>query len=232
MTGDAVDVSILVPAYDEEPTMAAVLDRLAALPLDAEVIVIDDASTDETPNIVRSHPSRARLLRHESNRGKGASIRTGLAVARGRVVVIQDADLEYDPKDLPRVVEPILSGRASVVYGNRFHRGLHPRMAWPNKVINVLLARAVRLLYGQRLHDEATCYKAFRTDLLRSMNLECERFEFCPEVTAKAIRLGHPILEVPISYEPRDTASGRKIRWTDGVAAIWTLLRHRFTRLS
>jgi hypothetical protein len=153
-------------------------------------------------------------------------------VARGKVVVIQDADLEYDPKDLPRVVEPILRGRASVVYGNRFHRGLHPRMAWPNKVINVLLASAVGLLYGQTLHDEATCYKAFRADLLRSMNLECERFEFCPEVTAKAIRLGHEILEVPIAYEPRDTASGRKIRWTDGVAALWTLLRHRFTRLS
>ncbi len=225
-----VDVSILVPAYNEEKTLASVLDRLLALPLNKEIIVIDDCSTDRTPEIAKSYQGKIVYIRHEKNQGKGSAIRTGLSHARGEVTIIQDADLEYFPEEIPAIVTPILQGKADVVYGSRFTKGMHPNMALPNKIVNILLAWAVRILFFQKITDEATCYKAFRTSLLRKMNLVCHRFEFCPEATAKAIRLGYKIHEVPIRYEPRSKKEGKKIRWTDGVEAFWTLIRHRFSR--
>jgi dolichol-phosphate mannosyltransferase len=162
--------------------------------------------------------------------GKGAAIRQALPYADGKATIIQDADLEYLPEEIPNVVRPILEGRESVVYGTRFSGGMPSGMALPNRIVNVLLAWAVRLLYFRRITDEATCYKAFRTDLLQSMDLECQRFEFCPEATAKAIRLGERIAEVPITYIPRSKQAGKKIRWTDAPEAFWTLLRHRWWR--
>ncbi len=227
----AMDVTILVPAYNEEGTLAVVLERLLALPLEKEILVVDDGSTDRTAEIARSFGDRIVYLPQDRNLGKGAAIRAGIAAARGRVTIIQDADLEYFPEEIPSLVEPILSGREEVVYGARFLHGLHAGMAWPNRLVNRLLRTLVLLLYFRRLNDEATCYKAFRTSHLRNMGLVCQRFEFCPEVTAKAIRRGLRIHEVPVRYEPRTHAQGKKIRWTDGVEAFWTLARHRFSRL-
>jgi hypothetical protein len=158
------------------------------------------------------------------------AIRSGLKLARGRATIIQDADLEYSPEQIPMLTQPILDSSSQVVFGTRFSKGLPKGMPLPNKIVNVLLRWSVWLLYGRRISDEATCYKALDTNLLRQMNLECVRFEFCPEVTAKSIRLGKPIKEIPITYEPRTKAAGKKIRWTDAPEAFWALLKHRFKK--
>lgn len=198
-----------------------------------EMVVVDDASTDSTPDRLSAYEGQPgiTLMRHPANRGKGAAIRTGLAAVTGDMVIIQDADMEYDPGDYPRLIEPIESGRADVVYGSRF-KGKWENMAYPNLVANKMLAWAATILYGKRITDEATCYKVFRTDILKSFDLECERFEFCPEVTARMARGGYRYVEVPISYCGRTVEAGKKIRATDGLEAIWTLLRFRFKRLS
>ena len=224
------DVTVLLPALNEENTIAEVIERVLALPLRSEVIVIDDGSSDRTPEILLNYKDRVRIIRNEERAGKGNAIRKALPYATGSVVIIQDADLEYRPEEIPRLVQPILEGKSNVVFGTRFSHGLPKRMALPNKVVNVLLAWTVRLLFGTRLSDEATCYKAIRTELLKRMNLKCERFEFCPEVTAKSLRLKEGILEVPVSYDPRSKAAGKKIRWTDAPVAFWTLLRFRIEK--
>jgi glycosyltransferase involved in cell wall biosynthesis len=221
------EVTVLVPALDEQDTIGEVI----ALPLSLEVIVVDDGSTDRTPEILASFGDRITVLRSPAPRsGKGSAIRQGLEVAQGEVIVIQDADLEYRPEEIPALVAPILAGEANVVYGTRFSHGFPRGMALPNKIVNKLLVWAVGLLYFRRITDEATCYKAIRRSLLLRMHLVCRRFEFCPEVTAKAFRLGERIVEMPIHYEPRTKAAGKKIRWTDAPVAFWTLLRHRFGR--
>ncbi|MCS6919414.1 MAG: glycosyltransferase family 2 protein [Fimbriimonadales bacterium] len=220
-------VSVIVPVYNEEATLGELLNRLRRAPFRKEILVVDDGSHDKTPDILAEQPDIV-ALRHERNRGKGASIRTALQHATGDIIIIQDADLEYDPDEIPNVIAPIVQGEAQVVYGNRFWRGLPKEMPMPNKIANRLLAWAVRLLFGYPLSDEATCYKAFRADLLKSLPLRCERFEFCPEVTAKILKRRIPILEVPLQrYQPRTKRTGKKIRWTDGVEAIWTLLKYR-----
>lgn len=224
------DVSVLVPALNEEDTLGEVIDRLLALPLHTQIIVIDDGSTDRTPEILAAYGNRILTLRNERKTGKGAAIRKALPHVRGRVTIIQDADLEYFPEEIPDLVAPILEGKAKVVYGNRFHHGFPSGMALPNRIVNRLLAWSVGLLFGRRIRDEATCYKAFETPTLLRMNLVCQRFEFCPEVTAKAIRLGEKIVEIPIRYVPRTKEAGKKIRWTDAPEAFWTLLRHRFSK--
>ena len=222
------DVTAIVPALNEEDTIGEVVERLLAVPLKMQVIVVDDGSTDRTPDVLKSFGNRITVLTNSARGGKGAAIRQALPHAAGRATIIQDADLEYLPEEIPQVAEPILSGKENVVYGTRFKNGMPQGMALPNKVVNVLLAWAVRLLYFQKLTDEATCYKAFRTEVLQSMELQCNRFEFCPEATAKAIRLGEHIAEVPITYIPRSKKAGKKIRWTDAPEAFWTLLKHRF----
>ncbi len=230
MSDPSPQVTVLVPALNEQDTIGAVLDRLLALPLRAQIIVIDDGSTDRTPEVLAGYAGRVETLRNPKPGGKGAAIRQALAHAVGETVIIQDADLEYAPEEIPKLIQPILDGEAEVVYGTRFSQGLPAGMALPNKIVNVLLALTVRLLFGAKITDEATCYKAFRRPLLQGMNLQCTRFEFCPEVTAKALRAGHPILEVPISYVPRTKDAGKKIRWTDAPDAFWTLLKYRFAK--
>lgn len=222
------DVSIIVPALNEEATIGEVVNRLLALPLKSQVVVVDDGSTDKTGWILASFGARITTLRHETPRGKGASIVDALDVCEGRVTIVQDADLEYSPEQIPELVAPILAGEAGVVFGTRFSNGMPSGMALPNKVVNKLLAWTVRGLFFRKVTDEATCYKACRTDLLRRMDLQCKRFEFCPEVTAKAIRLGETIQERPITYVPRGKDEGKKIRWTDAPEAFWTLARYRF----
>ena len=230
MSRDAPDLTVIVPALDEERTISEVVDRLLALPLEAQIIVVDDGSSDRTPEILLRYGDRIETLRNETRGGKGNAIRKALPHARGKVTVIQDADLEYAPEEIPMLVAPVLDGRTRVAFGTRFARGMPRGMAFPNRVVNRLLSLSVRLLFGRRITDEATCYKAVDTDLLREMDLRCERFEFCPEVVAKALRRGETIVEVPISYAPRNKEAGKKIRWTDAPEAFWTLLKYRFVR--
>lgn len=225
-------LSVIMPVHNEESTIEEVIERVRAVDLgdvETELIVVDDASTDGTPGKLEAYESLpdVDLVKHEVNRGKGGAIRSGLAKATGEMVIIQDADLEYDPGDYVRLVEPILSGEADVVYGSRF-KGRIENMALPNLIANKILSWTASLLFMKRVSDEATCYKLFRTDVLRSFNLQCERFEFCPEVTAKTLRRGYRLVEIPISYKARTVEAGKKIRARDGFEALWTLVRFRF----
>jgi glycosyltransferase involved in cell wall biosynthesis len=223
-------VSIVIPVYNEAPYVRSVLDAVRAAELPAgvrrEIICVNDGSSDGTRAILDSYGSGIVVHHSPLNCGKGRAIRLGLERVTGDVVVIQDADLEYDPADYPALLAPILDGRATVVYGSRF-LGECQGMRWPNRIVTLLLAWLVRVLYGQPITDEATCYKAFRADVLRALPLRCERFEFCPEVTALLSRRGHRIVEVPIRYRARTSNQGKKIRWTDAVAAAWMLIALR-----
>jgi glycosyltransferase involved in cell wall biosynthesis len=230
-------LSILIPAYQEERSISEVLARvsavdLAALGVEREIIVCDDGSRDATADHVTAfaatHPE-VRLVRHEQNRGKGRAIRTALEHADGDYVLIQDADLEYEPSDYPALLRPALEDGADVVYGSRFRARAYPKgMAPQNFIANKLLTTTANLLYGSRITDEATCFKLLRTDLIRDLGLTCEGFEFCPEVTAKLGLRKVPIAEVAIEYRARDAAHGKKVRWTDGFEAMWVLVKHRF----
>jgi len=223
-----VKLSVIIPVYNEQATIAETIARVRASSPEKEIIVVDDASTDATCDIVAPLVADdLTLIRQPQNAGKGAAIRRGLQQVTGDIVLIQDADLEYDPADYPALIAPIIAGQADVVYGTRapdFHG-----MSWRHRLFNWIAARLTNLLFRANLTDEATCYKVFRTEVLRSIPLTCRRFEFCPEVTAKVRRRGLPIHEVPVSYQARDIGAGKKIRWWDGVIALWTLIKYRFT---
>jgi glycosyltransferase involved in cell wall biosynthesis len=220
-------VSVLIPVYNERDTVAETIVRVRASPVEKEIIVVDDASADDTAGIVASLAGPdLKLVRQPRNQGKGAAIRRGLEEVSGEIVLIQDADLEYDPADYPALIAPILAGEAAVVYGTRAPR--FEGMRWPHRVFNWIAARLANLLYRAGITDEATCYKVFRTEVLRAIPLRCQRFEFCPEVTAKVRKRGIAIREVPVSYHARSVGAGKKIRWWDGVIALWTLIKYRF----
>jgi glycosyltransferase involved in cell wall biosynthesis len=223
-------VSIVIAVYNEAPYIAAVLDavRAATLPpgVEREVVCVNDGSNDGTDAILDGYGDQIVVHHSPKNGGKGVALRLGLERATGDLILIQDADLEYDPADYTALLAPLLDGRAEVVYGSRF-LGECRGMRWPNRLVNLVLAWLVRVLYRQPITDEATCYKAFRADVLHAIPLRCQRFEFCPEVTAKLSRRGHRIVEVPIRYQARTTNQGKKIRWTDAVVAVWTLLKYR-----
>jgi glycosyltransferase involved in cell wall biosynthesis len=220
-------VSVIVPVYNEAAHLDELLHAIHASPVKKEIILVDDGSTDGTREKLQALPpiDGFTVVFHEKNYGKGAAIRTALAYARGEYVLIQDSDLEYDPQDYPRLLRPLEAGNANVVYGvrpDRPERGL--RFFLGAK----LLTHLTNLLYRASIHDEATCYKVVRRSLLAQLQLQCRRFEFCPEVTAKLCRMGEKIAEVPISYTPRSATEGKKIRHSDGWLAIWTLIRYRF----
>jgi glycosyltransferase involved in cell wall biosynthesis len=219
-------LSVLIPVYNEIRTIQETLTRVQAVDMEKEIIVVDDCSTDGTRELLKSIPG-IELILHDVNMGKGMAIRTALEHVTGEVVIIQDADLEYDPNDYPALVEPIESGKADVVYGSRFLRG-KPKMHPANYLANRILALAASILFMHRITDEATCYKAFRTSLIKSFPLTCRRFEFCPEVTAKVFRRGAKYAEVPVHYAARTSEEGKKIGPWDGVVAIWTLIKYRF----
>jgi dolichol-phosphate mannosyltransferase len=224
-------VSVIVPVYNEAAHVDELLLAIHASPVKKEIIIVDDGSTDGTREKLRSVAltDDVTVVFHEKNCGKGAAIRTALQYARGEYILIQDSDLEYDPQDYPALLRPLedKERQANVVYGvrpDRPERGL--RFFLGAK----LLTHLTNLLYGAGIHDEATCYKVFRRSVIAQIGLECRRFEFCPEVTAKLCRMGEKIAEVPVSYVPRSAGEGKKIRHSDGWLAIWTLFRYRFTR--
>jgi len=222
-------LSLIIPIYNEVELLVTVLERVrAAIPFEHELILVDDYSMDGTREILMREEQKpdAVVVYHERNRGKGAAIRTGLAHATGEIVIIQDADLEYDPQDIPRVIAPIMEGKTNVAYGSRF-LGSVKNMALPNFIANKLLAWLVTILYFHRITDEATAYKAFRREVIHSIDLRCERFEFCPEVTAKVLRRGEKIIEVPVTFTARTFEEGKKIGWRDFIIAVWTLLKLR-----
>lgn len=229
---DQPKLSIIIPIHNEERLLEEVLRHVRAIDYaNKELILVDDASTDRTAQILKSEAIKpdTRVLTHPKNRGKGAAIRTGLEIADGDIVIIQDADMEYDPNDIVRVLEPILKGRTRVAYGSRF-MGEVKQMRLPNRVANWLLAWMVSLLYGQRITDEATAYKAFTREVIKSIDLECERFEFCPEVTAKVLRMGHRIEEVPVVFTARTVIEGKKIGWRDFIVAVRVLVKWRLRK--
>lgn len=231
-------LSIIVPSYNEEKTIAAILEKLIAVDLPQavgkEIVVVDDGSKDNTEQevfrIKELFPRETILfVRQPRNQGKGMAIRRGIQEITGDYVVIQDADLEYEPEDFSLMLPFLLSGEYEVVYGSRFlnrrNRHSYQSFYWGGRLISFV----TNLLYRQNLTDEPTCYKMFTAQLLKSIPLHCTGFEFCPEVTAKVSKLGHWILEVPIHYYPRSVEEGKKIKWTDGLEALAVLLKYRFS---
>jgi glycosyltransferase involved in cell wall biosynthesis len=225
-------ISVVVPVYNEAGTVAAVIERLLTidLPADRELIVVNDGSHDATRSVLDALPTRPNLtiVHCEQNRGKGHAVRIGFARAAGTVVAIQDADLELDPAQLAELVAPILNGTERVVYGSRFLT--RPAdLPWVNYAANRFLTGVTNLLYGSRVTDMETCYKIMRTDVARSLNLSADRFDIEPEITAKLLRAGHRIAELPVRFSPRSRSAGKKIGWKDGVAAVGALVKYRFT---
>ncbi|MGI8906678.1 MAG: glycosyltransferase family 2 protein [Candidatus Sumerlaeaceae bacterium] len=224
-------ISIIIPIFNEEELLPVVLSEVRKLPLRIELILVDDYSSDKTPDILSAEARKpgTRVFRHDVNRGKGAAIVTGLKHATGDIVIVQDADMEYDPQDILKVIAPIKRGETRVCYGSRF-KGKVVGMRLPNRVANWLLAWLVSILYGQRITDEATAYKAFRRDVIQRIDLKCQRFEFCPEVTAKVMKAGERIIEVPVLYRARTFEEGKKIGFRDFVTAVRTLVVYRLIK--
>jgi len=226
-------LSIIIPAYNEIETISKVLEKIEKADIGnvkKEIIIVDDGSTDGTRNFLQKQKKKYKVIFHKKNMGKGFAVRTGIKNATGEVVIIQDADLEYDPNDYKKLIDPILLGKSEVVYGSRrLHKKNKQYSGLSFFVGGVSLTIIANLLYPNlKITDEPTCYKVFKADVIKSIPLECKRFEFCPEVTAKVAKRHIKIKEVPIKYFPRHSDEGKKIKWKDGVEAVWTLLKYRF----
>ncbi|HLE71542.1 MAG TPA: glycosyltransferase family 2 protein [Vicinamibacteria bacterium] len=224
------EISVVIPCYNEVSTIEAILDAVRASEIrDKEILIVDDASTDGTREKLLSLPAEAglRVIFHERNRGKGAALATGFRAATGDVVIVQDADLEYDPKEYPKLLAPIRAGKADVVYGSRFAGGeSHRVLYFWHYAANKLLTLVSNMFTNLNLTDMETCYKAFRRDVIQKIDFREERFGFEPEVTAKVARMGCRIYEVGISYSGRTYAEGKKIGWRDGLRALWCIVRY------
>src|ERR1051326_3425179 len=226
---DAPVLSVIVPCYNERATVAELLRRVREVPIDKEIIVIDDVSTDGSRDVVaalaKEHPEIRQILQ-PVNQGKGAAIRRGISEARGDIVLIQDADLEYDPEEYPKLVQPILDGHADVVFGSRFEGSPRRVMLYWHRLGNNFLTPLSNAMTNLDLTDMETCYKVFRREVIQSIKLSSDRFGIEPEVTAQVAKRGYRIYEVPISYYGRDYWEGKKINWKDGFSAIWTIVRY------
>jgi len=223
-------LSVVIPVYNEKSTLLEILRRVRAVDLPKEIILVDDFSTDGTRDLLRSLPAEEDLtiLYHPENRGKGAALQTGFAAVSGGIVVVQDADLEYDPVEYSRLIQPILDDKADVVFGSRFLGGPHRVLLFWHSVGNQVLTTLSNMFTDLNLTDMETCYKVFRAEILRKIRLRENRFGFEPEFTAKVARARCRIYEVPISYSGRDYSEGKKITWKDGIAAIYFILKYRF----
>ena len=231
-TPDFRKVSVIVPVFNERNTLPEILRRMRTVELpdgiEREIIVVDDGSSDGTRDVLKQlGDSTVRVVMHENNRGKGAAVRTGFAHATGDYVLIQDADLEYDPEDWPKLMTPVLRGKARVVYGSRF-TGERRNMLFLHWIGNRALSLTTNILYNTTLSDMETCYKLIDRSIINSLDLRADRFDFEPEITAKILKRGIRIYEVPISYTGREFDEGKKITWRDGFAALWTLVKYRF----
>ena len=226
-------VSIIIPVYNEEQFIEEILKRVQDTGIPKEIIMVDDYSTDGTREILDKLKRKkgVKVIFHERNRGKGAAIRSGLRGVTGDVVIIQDADLEYDPQEYPKLLEPILDGRADAVFGSRFLGGPHRVLYFWHYAGNRFLTLLSNALSNLNLTDMETCYKAFKADVIKSLNLQSDRFGFEPEVTAKLAKRNYRIFETSISYNGRSYAEGKKINWKDGVAAIVHILRFNLGKL-
>ena len=225
-----MDISVLIPVYNEKDTILEVVRRVQEQPFDKEIIIVDDCSNDGTREVLKETiwPPNVKVFYHEKNMGKGAGVRTAVRAATKEIIIIQDADLEYNPSDFASVLRPILDGVADVVYGSRF-LGTHRSFMLHHYMGNKLLTLITNVLFNNILTDMETGYKAFRAPILKSVTIRSNRFDFEPEITAKVLKKGYRIYEVPIYYAGRDYADGKKITWRDGFAAMWALIRFRFS---
>ncbi|MDD5086270.1 MAG: glycosyltransferase family 2 protein [Candidatus Nanoarchaeia archaeon] len=224
-------LSVIMPVYNERETILEIIGEIKKARLgntEKEIVIVDDFSTDGTREILKKIKEKGiKILYHHKNMGKGYAIRTALKNITGDIVIIQDADLEYDPQEYGKLIEPIIRGESAVVYGSRnLVKNEYSTLSFflGGKAVTVI----ANLLYNTKITDEPTCYKVFKSEIFKKINLKCKRFEFCPEITAKVSKLGYKIKEIPISYHPRDKKQGKKIKWRDGIEAVWTLIKYRF----
>jgi glycosyltransferase involved in cell wall biosynthesis len=229
--GGLLKLSILIPAYNEVDTIAEILRRVRAVDtgLEREIVVVEDGSDDGTREILQQEATAedTKVIYHQTNQGKGAAIRTALQQATGDILLIQDADLEYDPREYPDLLKPILEGRSQVVYGSRFRGGPHKAMFFWHMVGNKFLTLLTNVLYNTILSDMETCYKVFTRQVADKLRLRSPRWGFDPEITAQILKRGYRIYEVPISYTGREFYEGKKVSWRDGFVVLWTLLKYR-----
>jgi dolichol-phosphate mannosyltransferase len=227
-------LSIIIPCYNEEKTIEALLLRVSQVPVEKEIIVVDDGSSDRSPEILRELTERhnIKLINHPRNYGKGRAFKSGLKVATGEVIIVQDADLEYDPQDFIPILDKFRLDGVNVVYGSRNLNKENRHSYLRYYLGGVLITKIANLLFSCRLTDEPTCYKAFKREIITQIDIEGEGFEWEPEITAKLLRAGHQIVEVPIKYYPRSFREGKKLSWRDGLKAILTLIKYRFTELT
>jgi glycosyltransferase involved in cell wall biosynthesis len=223
-------LSVVLPVYNEKNTVEEIIDRVMAVPVRIELIAIDDSSTDGSRDILRrlSEERGFRLLLQEKNQGKGAAVRRGIDAATGDIIVVQDADLEYSPEEYPDLLDLIVKGKADAVFGSRFI-GRHRCFLFTHYLANLFLNLVTNILYNTTMTDMETCFKAIRADILKALPLHSNRFGIEPEITAKLFKRGCRVYEVPITYEGRDYAEGKKITWKDGFPALWALIKYRFT---